>query len=41
MIVHLLHELARELDRLYVRAKGAPEDAFEETFDLGLDRAQH
>ena len=41
VIVHLLHELARELDRLDMRAEGAPEDALEETFDLGLDRAQH
>ena len=41
MIVHLLHELARKLDRLDMRAEGAPEDALEETFDLGLDRAQH
>ena len=30
MVVHLLDELARELDRLHVRAESAPEDALEQ-----------
>jgi hypothetical protein len=37
MVLHLLDELAGELDRLDVRAKGTPEDTFEQAFDLVLD----
>ena len=37
MVVHLLRELARELDRLDVRPEGAAEDALEEGLDLLLD----
>ena len=37
VVVHLLDELARELDRLHVRAEGTSEDALEEGLDLVLD----
>ena len=37
VVVHLLRELARELDRLDVRPERAPEDALEERLDLLLD----
>ena len=37
VVVHLLDELARELDRLNVRAKSTTEDAFEEALDLRLE----
>jgi hypothetical protein len=37
VILHLLDELARELDRLHVRAEGAAEDSLEKAFDLVLD----
>ena len=37
MVLHLLDELARELDRLHVRAKGTAEDTLEKAFDLVLD----
>src|SRR5207237_831986 len=40
-LVHLLRELACELDRLDVRAEGAAEDAFEDTLQPLLDSAQH
>ena len=30
MVLHLLDELARELDRLHVRAEGSAEDALEQ-----------
>ena len=40
VVVHLLHELARQLDRLDVRAEGATEDAFEQALDLRFDGAQ-
>jgi hypothetical protein len=40
MLVHLLRELARQLDRLYVGAEGAAEDALEEALDLAFDGAQ-
>ena len=40
MIVHLLHELPRELDRLDVGPERAAEDPFEQALDLGLDAAQ-
>ena len=40
-VVHLLRELARELDGLDVRAERTPEDALEERLDLVLDLAQH
>jgi hypothetical protein len=37
VVLHLLDELPRQLDRLHVRAEGASEDAFEEAFDPVLD----
>jgi hypothetical protein len=37
MVLHLLDELARQLDRLDVSAEGTTEDSFEEAFDLVLD----
>jgi hypothetical protein len=37
VVVHLLRQLARELDRLDVGSKGAPEHPLEEAFDLLLD----
>ncbi len=40
MLVHLLGELASELDRLDVGSEGAAEDALEEALDLALDGAQ-
>jgi hypothetical protein len=40
VVVHLLHELPRQLDRLDVRAEGATEHAFEEAFDLRFEGAQ-
>ena len=40
MILHLLDELARQLDRLHVRPKGAAEDTLEEAFDFVLDVPQ-
>ena len=40
MLVHLLGELARELDGLHVGPEGATEDALEEALDLALDGAQ-
>ena len=41
MLVHLLRELARELDGLDVRPEGAAEDTLEEGLDLLFDRPQH
>jgi hypothetical protein len=41
VILHLLDELARKLDRLDVCPEGTAEDAFEKAFDLLLDRSQH
>ena len=40
VVVHLLHELARELDRLDVRAERAPERAFDEGLQAMLDAAE-
>ena len=40
MVVHLLHEFPRELDRLNVGSERTPEDAFEEALDLRFDGAQ-
>ena len=40
VVLHLLGQLARQLDRLHVRAKGAAEDTFEQAFDLVLDVAE-
>ncbi len=40
VLVHLLRELARELDGLDVRPEGAPEDPLEEALDLALDCAK-
>ena len=40
MVLHLLDELPSQLDGLDVRAERAPEDPFEETFDLVLDAPQ-
>ena len=40
VLVHLLRELAGELDGLHVRSEGAAEDALEEALDLALDGAQ-
>ena len=37
VVLHLLHELAGELDRLHVSAEGAAEDTFEQALDLVLD----
>jgi hypothetical protein len=37
VLVHLLRELARQLDRLHVRAESATEHPLEEAFDLLLD----
>ena len=37
VVLHLLDELARQLDRLHVGAKSAPEDPLEEAFQLVLD----
>jgi hypothetical protein len=41
VIVHLLRELAGELDGLDVRAKRAAEDPLEQGLDLSLDCAQN
>ena len=41
VVVHLLRELARQLDRLDVGAEGTAEDALEQRLDLALDRAEH
>src|SRR3954468_16402525 len=41
VLVHLLRELARELDRLDVRAEGAAEDTFEDALQPLLDSSQH
>jgi hypothetical protein len=41
VVVHLLGQLARELDRLDVGAKSAPEHTLEEALDLLLDCAQN
>src|SRR2546423_1757318 len=41
MVLHFLDELARELDRLNVCPESAPEDAFEQRFDLGFDVPEH
>ena len=40
VVVHLLHELPRELDRLHVRPERTAEDAFEQALDLRFDGAQ-
>jgi hypothetical protein len=40
VLVHLLRQLARELDGLHVRAEGAAEHPLEEAFDLLLDAAE-
>ena len=40
MLVHLLRELARELDGLHVRPERTPEHPFEEALDLALDCAK-
>jgi hypothetical protein len=39
--VHLLGQLARDLDRLYAGAEGAAEDAFDETLNAGFEVAQN
>ena len=41
VVVHLLGELARQLDRLHVCTEGATEDAFEQGLDLRLNGAEH
>ena len=41
MVVHLLRELARQLDRLDVSPERAAEDALEERLDLLLDVSEH
>ena len=41
VVVHLLDELACELDRLDVRAERAAEDALEERLELRFDGAEH
>src|SRR5207302_3743599 len=41
VLVHLLRELARELDRLDVGAEGAAEDALEDLLQPLLDSPQH
>src|SRR5439155_14768238 len=41
VVVHLLDQLARELDRLHVRPEGASEYALDERFDLLLDPAEN
>ena len=41
MVLHLLDELARELDRLDIRPESTPEDALEQRFDLGFDVPEH
>ena len=40
VVVHLLDEFSRQLDRLDVRAERAAEDAFEDRLDLLLDRSK-
>ena len=40
VVVHLLDQLARQLDGLDVRAERAAEHAFEEALDLRFDGAQ-
>ena len=40
VLVHLLGQLARELDGLHVRPEGATENAFEEALDRALDASQ-
>jgi hypothetical protein len=40
VVLHLLHELARELDRLHMRAESPAEDSFEQALDLVLDVPQ-
>jgi hypothetical protein len=40
VLVHLLDELARELDGLHVRAERAPEHTLEEGFELRFDAAE-
>ena len=40
MVFHLFDQLAGELDRLHVRAKGAAEDPFEKALDFVLDVPQ-
>jgi len=37
VVLHLLDELARQLDWLHVRAEGAAEDPLEQALDLVLD----
>ena len=41
VVVHLLRELARELDGLDVRLEGTAEHALDERFDLVLDSAEN
>jgi len=41
VVVHLLDQLARELDGLDVRPEGTAEDALKEPFDLLLDRPEN
>jgi hypothetical protein len=39
--VHLLGELAGDLDRLHAGAEGTAEDAFDETLNAGFEVAQN
>jgi hypothetical protein len=39
--VHLLGELASDLDRLHAGAEGATEDTFDEALDAGFKVAQN
>jgi len=41
VVVHLLDQLARQLDRLDVRTERAAEDALEERLELGFDVAEN
>ena len=41
VVVHLLDELPRQLDRLHVRPEGTTEHALDECFDLLFDRAEN
>jgi hypothetical protein len=41
VVVHLLDQLARELDRLDVRTERTAEDALEERLELGFDIAEN
>jgi hypothetical protein len=41
VVVHLLGELAGQLDRLHVRPKGTAEDALDEGFDPVFDATEN